>query len=209
MKGGPEDSGGSYIPLPDWIMRKKAIVSIRNRDNKCFLWSVLRYLHPREKNDCRLADLRQYEHELNIPKGFTFPVKIRDITKFESLNPGIPGINVFSVSENKKFYPLRMALRDTKNTIDLFLDEEYGWSHYSLIKNCSRLFRSQITSRTNEPIQICKRCFAHFTKEELLIEHIKYCSSNETPKNTKLCFNNYHKQFPIPFVVYADFELFY
>ena len=190
-------------------------MSIRNRDNKCFLWSVLRYLHPREKNDCRLADLRQYEHELNIPKGFTFPVKIRDITKFESLNPGIPGINVFSVSENKKFYPLRIALRDdTKNTIDLFLYEEDGRSHYSLIKNFSRLFRSQITSRTNEPIQICKRCFTHFTKEELLIEHIKYCSSNETvavklpPKNTKLCFNNYHKQFPIPFVVYADFECF-
>ena len=190
-------------------------MSIRNRDNKCFLWSVLRYLHPREKNDCRLADLRQYEYELNIPKGFTFPVKIRDITKFESLNPGIPGINVFSVSENKKFYPLRIALRDdTKNTIDLFLYEEDGRSHYSLIKNFSRLFRSQITSRTNEPIQICKRCFTHFTKEELLIEHIRYCSSNETvavklpPKNTKLCFNNYHKQFPIPFVVYADFECF-
>ena len=41
--------GSSYIPLPDWIMRKKAIVSIRNKDDKCFLWSVLRYLHPGEK----------------------------------------------------------------------------------------------------------------------------------------------------------------
>ena len=40
--------GGSYIPLPDWIMRKKAIVSLRNKDNKCFIWSILRYLHPRE-----------------------------------------------------------------------------------------------------------------------------------------------------------------
>ena len=28
--------GSSYIPLPDWIMRKKAIVSIRNKDSKCF-----------------------------------------------------------------------------------------------------------------------------------------------------------------------------
>ncbi|XP_073231598.1 uncharacterized protein [Porites lutea] len=82
--------GSSYIPLPDWIMRKKAIVSIRNKDYKCFLWSILRYLHPREKNDCRLKDLEQYEHELNIPKGFTFPVKIRDITKFESINPDLP-----------------------------------------------------------------------------------------------------------------------
>ena len=28
--------GSSYIPLPDWIMRKKAIVNIRNTDDKCF-----------------------------------------------------------------------------------------------------------------------------------------------------------------------------
>ena len=41
-------------------------------------------------------------------------------------------------------------------------------SHYTLIKNFSRLIRSQITSRTDEAIQICKRCFSHFTKEELL-----------------------------------------
>ena len=41
--------GGEYIPLPEWIMRKKAIVSLRNTDNKCFIWSVLRYLHSRQK----------------------------------------------------------------------------------------------------------------------------------------------------------------
>ena len=67
-------------------MRKKAIVSIRNSDNKCFLRSVLRYLHPREKNDCRLSDLRKHENKLNT-KGIKFPVKIKDISKFESLNP--------------------------------------------------------------------------------------------------------------------------
>ena len=206
--------GGSYIPLPDWIMRKKAIVSLRNKDNKCFIWSILRYLHPREKNDSRLTDLRQYEHELNIPRGFTFPVKIRDISKFESLNSNPPGINVFSVNESKKFYPLRMALRDPHKTIDLFLYEEDGQHHYSLIKNFSRLFRSQITSRTNEPIHICKRCFTHFTKEDLLLKHTAYCSSNESaavkmpPSKNILKFQNYNKQFPIPFVIYADFECF-
>ena len=45
-------------------MRKKAIVSIRNSDDKCFIWSVLRYLHPRKKNDSRLSDLKRYENEL-------------------------------------------------------------------------------------------------------------------------------------------------
>ena len=206
--------GSSYIPLPDWIMRKKAIVSIRNKDSKCFLWSILRYLHPREKNDCRLKDLEQYEHELNIPKGFTFPVKIRDITKFETINPDLPGINVFSVTHDNKFYPLRMALRDPQKSIDLFLYEENGKYHYSLIKNFSRLFRSQITSRTNEPIHICKRCFTGFTKDSLLQKHIFYCTNNESvyvempESGSILNFENHYKQLPIPFVAYADFECF-
>jgi len=126
--------GSSYIPLPD--------------DEKCLLWCVLRYLHPRDKNDTRLTDLKQYQNELNT-KGINFPVRIKDISKFESLNPSLPGINVFSVNENKKFYPLRMAQQNPQKTIDLFLYEQDGKYHYSLIKNFSRLVRSQITTRTN------------------------------------------------------------
>ena len=112
------------------------------------------------------------------------------------------------------FYPLRTAKRDPQNTIDLFLYEEDGKCHYSLSKNLSRLFRSQITSRTNGTIHFCKKFFNHFSKGELFQKHIEYCSSNETvavkmpPRNSKLCFNNYHKQLPIPFVLYADFECF-
>ena len=205
--------GSSYIPLPDWIMRKKAIVSIRNKDEKCFLWCVLRYLNPRDKNDFRLTDLKQKENSLNT-KGIVFPVKLKDISKFEKLNPDLSGINVFSVNERNKFYPLRMAQRDPQKTIDLFLFEKDGKYHYSLIKSFSRLFRSQITSRTNGRIHICKRCFSHFSKEELFQKHIEYCSSNESvvvkmpPKNSKLEFKNYFKKLPIPFVVYADFECF-
>ena len=202
--------GSSYIDLPKWIKDKKAI--IKNKDDKCFLWSILRYLYPKKDNDSRLTDLKKYEFSLNT-KGITFPMKLKDITKFEKLNPDLPGINVFS-EDNMNIYPLKMAERDCKNTIDLFLIEEDGKSHYTLIKNFSRLIRSQITSRTDEAIQICKRCFSHFTKEELLDKHIKYCSNNKSAvvimpePNTMLYFKNYHKQLPIPFVVYADFECF-
>lgn len=34
--------GSSYIPLPDFIMKKKAIINIQNKDEKCFQWSILR-----------------------------------------------------------------------------------------------------------------------------------------------------------------------
>ena len=205
--------GSSYIPLPDWITDKKAIVNIQNKDEKCFFWCILRYLNPREDNDFRLTDLKKYENSLNT-EGINFPMKLKHISKFEKLNPSLPGINVFSVNDNKKFYPLRMADKDCLNTIDLFFYEQDGVSHYSLIKNFTRLVKTQITSSKNGSVFICKKCFTHFTKYELLQKHISYCSTNETvsvrmpPKNTMLCFNNYHKKLPIPFVVYADFECF-
>ncbi|XP_073259356.1 uncharacterized protein [Porites lutea] len=205
--------GSSYIPLPDWISNKKAIVNIESKDEKCFFRCILRYLHPRDRDEERLTDLKKYENSLNT-KGISFPMKLKHISKFEKLNPSLPGINVFSVNDNKKFYPLRMVEKDCLNTIDLFFFEQDGVSHYSLIKNFTRLVKSQITSSKNGSIFICKKCFTHFTKEELLQKHILYCSNNETvvvkmPKeNTMLEFKNYHKQLPIPFVVYADFECF-
>ena len=204
--------GSSYIGLPDRIKNKKAIVNLQNKDEKCFLWCILRYLHPKESHEEKIKDLEKYEFSFNT-KGITFPMKLKDISKFEKLNPELPGINVFS-NDNMTIYPLRMADRDCKNTIDLFLYEGDGVSHYSLIKNFHRLIKSQKTKSKDGKIFICKRCFSHFTKEELLEKHIKYCSNNQTalitmPKpNTYLYFKNYYKQLPIPFVVYADFDCF-
>ena len=97
-----------------------------------------------------------------------------------------------------------MAEKDCINTIDLFLYEEDGVSHYSLIKNFNRLIKSQMTKSKNGQIFICKRCFVHFTKPELLEKHIQYCSNNETvvvkmpqPGKNFLYFKNYEKQLPI------------
>ena len=115
--------GSSYIPLPDWISNKKAIVNIQNKDQKCFLWCILRYIHPKERDEERLTDLRKYENSLNT-EGINFPMKFKHISKFEKLNPSLPGINVFSVNDNKKIYPLRMAEKDCLNTFHLFFYEQ-------------------------------------------------------------------------------------
>ena len=52
-------NGESYIPLPESIKKKNAIINIKNEDNKCFLWSVLRYLYPKEVHSERLCDLKK------------------------------------------------------------------------------------------------------------------------------------------------------
>ena len=137
--------GSSYIPLPDFLMRRNAIINMENKDNKCFLWSILRYLHPKEKHSSRINDLRKYENDLNF-KGIDFPIKVNDIQKFENQNLDLPGINVFSINENNKIYSLRLNQKDLQKTIDLFLFSRDEKQHYSLIKNFSRLTRSQITS---------------------------------------------------------------
>ena len=183
--------GSSYIPLPEFIMRKNAIINIKNEDDKCFLWSVLRYLHPKQCHGERLADLREYENDLNF-KGINFPVKLKDITKFENQNPSLPGINVFSVNDNNKIYSLKNNEKDPIKSIDLFLFSKGEKQHYSLIKNFSRLVRSQITSDTTRKLHICKKCLSHYTKEDLLEKHLFYCE-NETAAVKKAKKKHYYQ----------------
>ena len=146
-------------------------------------------------------------------KGIEFPVKVKDIQKFENQNPNLPEINVFSINGNNKIYPLRLNQKDAKKSIDLFLFSKDENQHYSLIKNFSRLTRSKITSNCKK-IQICLKCFTHFTKKYLFKKHSRYCSKNETvavkmpTKNSILNFQNHFKKLPIPFAIYADFECF-
>ena len=88
------------------------------------------FLHPADKNEMRLTDI-------------DFPVKLKDITKFESQNPSISGVNVFSINDNNNFYPLRVNQKDCQQSIDLLYEQD-GVSHYSLIKHFSRLFSEQM-----------------------------------------------------------------
>ena len=130
--------GGSYIPLPEFIQKKNAIINIKNKDDKCFLWSVLRYLHPVLKNGERINDLKKYENDLNF-KQINFPVEVKDITKFENQNPNLPGINVFSVDDNNRVYPLWINQKDCQKSLDLFFHSDGEKQHYSLIKKLFKI----------------------------------------------------------------------
>ncbi|XP_028419265.1 PR domain zinc finger protein 10-like [Dendronephthya gigantea] len=46
--------GSSYIPLPSKLKTKKAIINVKNSDNKCFMWFILAALHPVKLNAERL-----------------------------------------------------------------------------------------------------------------------------------------------------------
>ena len=65
--------GSSYIELPKELKNKKAIINMKNDDNKCFLWCVLRALNPGSINPERLdKKLKEKENTLNM-EGIGYP----------------------------------------------------------------------------------------------------------------------------------------
>ena len=202
--------GNSYIPLPPKLAQKKAIINMKNEDNKCFTWSVLRALNPRERDNERIdKDIKKKEDSLNMT-GIAYPVQLNVLDKFERQNPTI-SINVFGHEES--VYPLRVSKCEGREVVNLLLISDEEKRHYCLIKSMSRLLSSQ--SNIHEHIlHYCPRCLNHFTTQEKLATHKEYCSAYEavkmeTPeKGTTLKFKNYNRSMRVPFVVYADFESF-
>ncbi|GFW03369.1 uncharacterized protein TNCV_4939021 [Trichonephila clavipes] len=67
----------SYIPLPKTITKKKAVINIKNSDEKCFLWCVLAALHPVNIHAERISNYLSFEKEINskhVPCGFAYVI---------------------------------------------------------------------------------------------------------------------------------------
>ena len=127
--------GETWIALPKELANKKAIINMKNKDNKCFLWCVLRALNPRD-NHSEIIDkkLKEKENTLNM-EGIEYPVSLKDIDKFERQNPSI-SITVFGYKENG-VYPLRNSDNiNREHDIVLTLIEKDGVLHYCLVKKC-------------------------------------------------------------------------
>ena len=129
--------GSSYIEPPKLIKDKKAVINMKNDDEQCFKWCVTRALNPVDKNAERITKLLREESNSLRWGDMKFPVGLREIDKFERLNPGI-AINVFGNEEDKKIYPLRNSsprcARGLKREMAInLLSIHYGErSHYSV-----------------------------------------------------------------------------
>ena len=97
--------GSSYIPLPDWLAKKKAIINPKNSDLECFKWAVIAAMRWEEidRDHQRTSKLRRYEDDFDWD-GIKFPASIRDIKRFESRNEIM--INILAL-EDKKVYICR------------------------------------------------------------------------------------------------------
>ena len=203
--------GSSYVPLPDWLMKKKAMINPKNSDMECFKWAVIAAMKWEEigNNPERVSKLKRYEGEFDW-SGLEFPVSFRDINKFERNNE--IGVNILAV-ENKKIYICRKG-RDYDRIVNLMLIanvENPNKKHYIAVKSLSRLLSKQ-NSKHKEAQHFCTNCLNGFESEIIRDEHYEYCRSKDSvrvempTKNPIVKYADGQYQFKVPFVIYADFE---
>ena len=201
--------GSTFIPLPAKLKNKKGVINIKNEDNQCFKWCVVRALNPVDQNSNRLTkELVKQSKSLNW-NGLKFPVGLKAIKIFENNNPSI-SINVFGYEE--EVYPLKISKEKRINNVDLLWISDEKKQHYCVIKDLSKFLRSSLTKH-HETVEICRSCLNHFPKGKLK-NHEEYCFQNETIKiempkeESSISFKHHNRSIKVPFVVYADFEAF-
>ena len=200
--------GSSYIKLPDWLAKKKAIFNPKNLDEKCFKWAVIAGLKWEEivRDHQRVSKLRKYENEFDW-SGITYPVSTKYITKFETRNE--IGVNVLALN-GKTPYICRKA-GNYERKVNLMILEEGEKKHYVATKSLERLL-SKMNSKHNPTQHFCDNCLNGFKTPESRDNHQEYCTSNESvsiempKKDPIVTYSNGQHQFRFPFVMYTDFE---
>ena len=112
----------SFHALPMWLKNTNCVVNVKNRDTHCFKWAVLASLFHKKikKNKDRIRSYQNFESWDGVPNfdGLEFPFELKNIKKFEKLNPDI-SVNVYGVDytferegegEQQEDHPLAVPL---------------------------------------------------------------------------------------------------
>ena len=135
----------------------------------------------------------------------SFPCK-KTITKIEMKNNIC--INVFGY-EDELVFSIYIADQKFKDSMDLLLLIDDDKSHDVYIKDFDRFMFHKTKSKNKK--WFCRSCLQCFSSENVLIKHKENCLSINGKQSVKLeegiiKFENYFKQIPVPFKIYADFE---
>ena len=203
-------AGLSYIKSPKYIINKQSVLNIINKDEKCFLWSVLASLYPTKSRQNRVPKYQQFEHKLNTT-GLIFPLSIHHVKKFETLNLSI-SVNIFAYDGKTGVYPIYITtFKNRHHHVSLLLLSGGEKSHYTLITNMSGLLNQPGGYRHAK--HYCNYCLHGFIDMTSLLQHTEYCVKFGPQKvilpNEDKCwvkFKATQKMLKVPFLIYADFE---
>ena len=185
---------------------RKGLINIKNKDKKCFLWCHVRHINPSKEHPERIKKTDKKITEKLDYDEIEFPVQQKDFNIIEVKNTIC--INVFGY-ENGLVFPICVSYQKFDDSMDLLLLIDDDKSHYVYIKDFDR-FMFHKTKNKNKK-WFCKSCLQCFSRESVLIKHKENCLSINGKQSVKLekgivKFENYFKQIPVPFKIYADFE---
>ena len=94
--------GKSYIKSPEWVINKRATINPRNKDNKCFQYSITVALNHQniENKPERISNIKPFINQYNW-EGIDFPDGIKDWKKFERNNKTI-ALNILYIPPIQK-----------------------------------------------------------------------------------------------------------
>ena len=205
-------NGSSYTELPTELRNPKKgffLINIKNKDSECFRWCHIRHLNPQEKDPQRIKkEDKKMINEMNY-EGIEFPVSQKHYNKVEKQNS--IRIKVFGYEDGQPF-PINISKEAFEDQMNLLLITKDEKKHYVLIKDFNAFMYNQ--SKHKERKHFCMYCLQCFSSERILANLVNNCltingaQAINMPKQGEniLKFNNFHKQLPVPFVIYADFE---
>ena len=199
--------GSAYIPLPQWIQTKRAVVNVAGTCDDCFKWAILAGMHPVEVNADRRVKYADHMGKYDFSP-LALPVPLQSVGAFAQRNK-IP-INVYGVDDDNEVIYL-FCISSTlvpDRDVDLLLFERDGVQHYTTIRDFSRLIGRQLSNHEHA-VHCCRRCLHAYSNQELLDAHaLDCCHAQRTkyPKDPRCRFTNIQKQLTAPFVVCAGFE---
>ena len=206
-------NGSSYIELPTELRNsKEGLINMKNKDEECFRWCHIRHLNPQIKCPERIKkEDKKMINELNYD-GINFPLSPKHYNKVEKQNS--IRINVFGYEDGQPF-PIHISKETFEYQMNLLLITKDEKKHYVLIKDFNAFMYNQSKHKEKKHFcMYCMYCLQCFSSERILANHVNNCltingaQAINMPKQGEniLKFNNFHKQLPVPFVIYADFE---
>ena len=118
--------GSSYLPLPDSLKNKRAVINVKNDDDHCLRYTLRAALFPTNNHPERLSSYTK-DDGLNFEK-VESPTPVSQISKVETLNN--LAINVYGWENNKVIiHRISNQLPNVKRINTLIIEQD-GKTHY-------------------------------------------------------------------------------
>lgn len=220
--------GNGAQKIPERLLRKGAVVNVKQSTDQCFKYSILACMHAHEVKAEKRNNPKTYDKYMKLYNwnDITSPVAARDFITFERHNPGIY-LNLLEWNEENVQHPvrvLRAAGKPSSSSSFQANEKQPGKvlniialkdsAHYMPVVNFNRLLSSRKRMRTSgycHSNKYCERCLQPFSTEQRLKKHRLACYLDMPitlipSEKTHISFDSWRNCQRLPYIVYADIE---